>query len=50
MTQNKSNEKNDKSDTSALSDGDFTIQTLIAAAHQIQQNDVKLGGGARSRP
>ena len=50
MTQSKNNDKNDKSDTSALSDGDFTIQTLIAAAHQIQQNDVKLGGGARSRP
>ena len=49
-TQNKNNDKTEKPDTSTLGDGDFTLQTLLAAAQQLQQNGVKLGGGARSRP
>ena len=46
----KNNDKNEKPDTNTTSgDGEFTIQTLLAAAQHLQNNGVKLGGGARSR-
>ena len=47
----KNYDKNDKSDTNmTIGDGEFTIQTLIAAAQHLQSTGVKLDGGARSRP